>query len=100
MRKLYWAVPFLIYDAVLLFWAFVFSNVMVVLLNFLTFMLEYRYGGESKESEELVVFSIALSSLLLPLGGVFSSFALLLAGFVFFLELAVVFLKTHLVNFS
>ena len=72
---------------------------MIVLLNFLTFLLEYRYGNKPK-GEELVVFSIALSSILLPLGGVFSSFALLLAGFVFFLELSAVFLKTHLVNFS
>jgi len=95
MRRLYWAVPFLIYDAAYLSWVFVLPNVAVTFFNLLTFLLEYRYGGESKEGEELVVACIAGSSLLLPLGGVFSSFAVLLTGFMFFLELAAAFVKAH-----
>ena len=95
MRRLYWAVPFLIYDLFLLCYMFVLQNVAVALFNLLTFFIEYRYGGESKEGEELAVVGIVMSSALVPLGGLFSSFAVLLAGFMFFLELTAAFVKTH-----
>ncbi len=95
MRRLYWAVPFLIYDLLLLCYMFVIQNIAVALFNLLTFFLEYRYGGESKEGEELVVGGIVMSSILVPLGGLFSSFAVLLAGFMFLLELTATFVKTH-----
>ena len=95
MRRLYWAVPFLLYNVFYSFWVYVLPNVVVAFFNLLTFLIEYRYGGESKEGEELVVFGIALSSLLLPVGDLVASFASALAGFMFFLELTAAFVKTH-----
>ncbi len=95
MRRLHWAVPFLIYDLLLPCYIFVLQNVALAFFNLLTFLLEYRYGGELKGEEELVVVSIATSSILIPLGGLFSSFAVLLAGFMFLLELVAAFVDTH-----
>ena len=96
MRRLYWAIPFLMYEAAYLFLVFVLPNVAVAFFNLLTFLIEYRYGGESKEGEELTAVGIIMSSLLLPLGGSIASFAAVFAGFLFFLEFTAAFVKTHL----
>ncbi|WP_457741394.1 hypothetical protein [Thermococcus sp.] len=85
MRKLFYSLPFLFFGFGLMFWWFNFIRALVVVLGLLTFALEYRYGGESRETEELVAIGISMSNLLLP---VFPTFSEVLAVFIFLLEFA------------
>ncbi|ASJ08988.1 hypothetical protein A3L11_07010 [Thermococcus siculi] len=93
MKRLYWAIPFLLYEAAYLFWRLTIPGLTVMVSNLLTFFVEYRYGGESRESEELIAVGIAMSSLLLPIGGSITSFATIFAGFLFLLEFTAAFVR-------
>lgn len=93
MRRLLIALPFLLFGLGVLFWRLTFTRTIVVLLNWLTFALEYRYGGESREGEELVAVGVSGSSVMLP---VHPTFAEAFAVFMFMLELAALFVKFKL----
>ncbi|WP_297499683.1 hypothetical protein [Thermococcus sp.] len=93
MRRLYWAVPFLAYPLAYLFWEFRPALAFFVALNWLVFLMEYRYGGESKESEELTVFGVSMALLLLPVGGYITVFAEVFTAFMFIFEFLIVLLK-------
>ncbi len=93
MRRLYIAVPFLVYSLAYLFWMFRPVLAFFVLLNWLTFLLEYLYGGESRECEELVAFGVSMALVLLPLGGYITLFAEVFTAFMFAFEFFVVLMK-------
>ncbi len=93
MRRLYIAVPFLVYSMAYLFWMFRPVLAFFVLLNWLTFLLEYRYGGESREGEELVAFGVSMALVLLPLGGYITLFAEVFTAFMFAFEFFAVLMK-------
>ncbi|AEK72476.1 hypothetical protein GQS_02875 [Thermococcus sp. 4557] len=90
MRRLLLALPFLILGVLYLFVDFRETPLIIVALNWLTFALEYRYGGESKEGEELVALGVSMSILLLPLH---EAIAEILALFIFILVMTALFIK-------
>lgn len=97
MRRLYWAIPFLLFLVAYLFGYLKISALAVTLLNWATFLLEYRYGGESKEAEELIVIGLVTSSVLITLGEeLFRLLAIVEAFSLFLLELTATFLKLKL----
>ncbi|WP_054840477.1 hypothetical protein [Thermococcus sp. JCM 11816] len=87
MRRLYYALPFLLIATGYVLWNVRITPGIIALFNWLTFFLELRYGGESKEGEELVAMSIAVSSLLGLGKGTLASIGEFLALFTFILEL-------------
>ncbi|NJE03212.1 hypothetical protein [Thermococcus sp. MV11] len=93
MRRLFYALPFLVLGLGLLFWEPTVARAAVVLLGWLTFALEYRYGGGSREGEELVALGVSVPLLLLPISQTLAEF---LAVFMFVLELAALFVKFKL----
>jgi hypothetical protein len=93
MRRLFYALPFLVLGLGLLFWEPTVARAAVVLLGWLTFALEYRYGGGSREGEELVALGVSVPLLLLPIS---QTLAELLVVFMFVLELAALFVKFKL----
>ncbi|NJE30941.1 hypothetical protein E3E38_07785 [Thermococcus sp. 18S1] len=90
MRRLLYALPFLFLGLALLFWRLTPTGAMVVLLAWLTFVLEYRYGGESREGDELVALGVSISVLLLPLH---EAIAEILALFIFILAMTALVIK-------
>jgi hypothetical protein len=88
MRQLYYSLPFLIFATGYVFWEFKVIPAVIVLLNWLTFFMEHRYGGESKAGEELITIGILLSCSLWPGGGSLIPISEFLALFLFILELA------------
>ncbi|NJE10047.1 hypothetical protein [Thermococcus sp. MAR1] len=97
MRRLLIALPFLVLGLFYLFMELRMGYLMVVLLGWLTFALEYRYGGESKEGEELVAFSVSASIVIAPLH---VAFAEVFAVFIFLMEVASLFAKFKLFSRS
>jgi hypothetical protein len=95
MRRLYYALPFLLFATGYVFWDFRETPAIIVLLNWLTFFMGHRYGGESKEGEELVAVSITVSSSLWLGGGLLISLAEFLALFVFILEFMSLLIKAR-----
>ncbi|ASJ04384.1 hypothetical protein [Thermococcus barossii] len=93
MRRLFYALPFLVFGLGLLFWEPTVARAAVVLLGWLTFALEYRYGGGSREGEELVALGVSVPLYLLLIN---QTLAELLAVFMFVLELAALFVKFKL----
>ena len=93
MRRLLVAIPFLIIGLAYLSVNFQKAVFITMVLNWLTFALEYRYGGESREGEELVAIGVSGSSILLP---THPSFAEGLAVFMFVMEIAGLFAKFKL----
>jgi len=93
MRRLYFAVPFLIYSLAYLFWMFRPTIAFFVILNWLVFLLEYSYGGESREGEELVAFGVSMALILLPLGGHITLFAEVFTVFMFVFEFFSILIK-------
>ncbi|ASJ06920.1 hypothetical protein [Thermococcus pacificus] len=94
MRRLYWAVPFRLFLAAYLFWSLTLPALVVTLLNWGTFLLEYRCGGESKEAEELVVVGLVTSSALIVLEEeLFRVLAVVEAFSLFLLEFTAAFFK-------
>ncbi|NJE60905.1 hypothetical protein E3E51_03955 [Thermococcus sp. 21S7] len=89
-RRLFYAIPFLLFGLGLLFWQLTFARAMVVLLGWLTFAMEYRYGGESREGDELVALGISMPVVLIP---VHEAIAETLALFIFILVMADLFIK-------
>ena len=97
MRRLYWAIPFLLFLVAYLFGNLTIPALVVTLLNWATFLLEYRYGGESKEAEELIVIGLVTSSVLITFGEeLFRLLAIVEAFSLFLLEFTAAFVKTHL----
>jgi|GEM_PF-3574236 len=95
MRRILIAVPFLIIGLAYLLMDFNEASLVTMTLNWLTFMLEYRYGGESREAEELVAFGVSGSSVLLPLH---PAFAEGFAVFMFAMEMAGLFARFRLAS--
>jgi hypothetical protein len=95
MRRLYYALPFLLIATAYLVWNVRITLGVIVILNWLTFFLECRYGGESKEGEELIALGIAASSSLGLGRGVFASIGKFLALFIFILELTSLIVKVR-----
>ena len=95
MRRLYWAVPFMVYSIAYLLWEFQPTIAFFLVLDWLAFLIEYRYGGESKKGEEMTVFGVAAALVILPLGGYVTMFAEVITAFMFSLELAGAFVKIH-----
>ncbi|GAB6102104.1 hypothetical protein JCM16138_13270 [Thermococcus atlanticus] len=93
MRRLFLALPFLILGILYLFMELRQDYLMIVTLNWLTFALEYRYGGESREGEELVAFGVSGSTVIMP---VHTTFAEVFAAFMFLMEMASLFAKFKL----
>ncbi|AIU70327.1 hypothetical protein TEU_08275 [Thermococcus eurythermalis] len=62
MRKLFYALPFLVFGLCVLMMEPTISRLIVVGLAWLTFLIEYRYGGESREGEELVALGVSTAS--------------------------------------
>ena len=62
MRKLFYALPFLVFGLCVLMMEPTISRLIVVELAWLTFLIEYRYGGESREGEELVALGVSTAS--------------------------------------
>ncbi|WP_148882434.1 hypothetical protein [Thermococcus aciditolerans] len=93
MRKLLYALPFLILATGFLMVDFRPAVIVPITLNWLTFWLEYRYGSESKEGDELIALGISMSSVLIP---AHQAFAELLAFVIFVLELTALFVKFKL----
>lgn len=97
MRRLYWAVPFLLFLVAYLFGHLTLPALAVTLLNWGTFLLEYRYGGESKEAEEMVVVGLVTSSALIVFEEeLFRVLAVVGAFSLFFLEFTATFFKLKL----
>ncbi|KUH33602.1 hypothetical protein APY94_05255 [Thermococcus celericrescens] len=90
MRRLLYALPFLLFGLGLLFWQLTFTRTIVVFLGWLTFALEYRYGGESRENDELVALGISMSIVLMPLH---EAIAEILALFTFILVMTALVIK-------
>jgi hypothetical protein len=65
MRRVLYALPFLLIGLGVLMVELTGYRLLVVGLNWLTFLIEYRYGGEGREGE-LVAIGIATSLALLP----------------------------------
>ena len=97
MRRLLIALPFLVLGLFYLFMELRMDYLMVLLLGWLTFALEYRYGGESREGEELVAFSVSASIVIAPLH---MTFAEVFAAFIFMMEVASLFAKFKLFSRS
>lgn len=95
MRRLYYSLPFLLFATGYLLWEFRMTPAVIVLLNWLTFFMEHRYGGESKEGEELIAVGIIVSSSLWLGGGSLISIAEFLALFVFILEFTSLLIKSR-----
>ncbi|NJE06244.1 hypothetical protein E3E36_08835 [Thermococcus sp. M36] len=93
MRRLFFALPFLAIGVLYLFMDLRETPLIIVTLGWLTFALEYRYGGESKDGEELIALGISMSVVLMP---IHQALAELLALFMFILELTVLFVKFKL----
>lgn len=93
MRRLFYALPFLVFGLCVLMMEPTISRLIVVGLAWLTFLIEYRYGGESREGEELVALGASTAVVLMPLHPVVS---LILAVSIFLLELAALFIKFKL----
>ena len=93
MRRLFYALPFLVLGLGLLFWEPTVARAAVVLLGWLTFALEYRYGGGSREGEELVALGVSVPLLLMLLPSIYQTLAEFLAVFMFLLEMTVLFVK-------
>lgn len=93
MRKLFYALPFLVFGLCVLMMEPTISRLIVVGLAWLTFLIEYRYGGESREGEELVALGVSTAVVLMPLHRAVS---LILAVSMFVLELAALFIKFKL----
>ena len=93
MRRLFYALPFLIFGFCALMIEPTISRLIVVGLAWLTFLIEYRYGGESREGEELVALGVSTAVVLMPLHRAVS---LILAVSMFVLELAALFIKFKL----
>lgn len=89
-RSIFYALPFLLFGLGLLFWQLTFTRTIVIFLAWLTFALEYRYGGESRESDELAALGISMSIVLLPLH---EAIAEILALFIFILVMTVLVIK-------
>ncbi|MCD6372778.1 MAG: hypothetical protein J7L37_04435 [Thermococcus sp.] len=90
MRRLFYALPFLIFGFCALMMELTIPRLVIVGLTWLTFALEYRYGGESKEGEELVALGVSISTVLMPVHQVLS---VILALFIFMLEVTALFVK-------
>lgn len=93
MRRLFYALPFLIFGFCALMIEPTIPRLIVVGLAWLTFLIEYRYGGESREGEELVALGVSTAVVLMPLHRAVS---LILAVSMFVLELAALFIKFKL----
>lgn len=93
MRKLFYALPFLVFGLCVLMMEPTISRLIVVGLAWLTFLIEYRYGGESREGEELVALGVSTALVLMPL---YRAVSLILAVSIFLLELAALFIKFKL----
>lgn len=93
MRRLFYALPFLVFGLCVLMMEPTISRLIVVGLAWLTFLIEYRYGGESREGEELVALGVSTALVLMPLHVTVS---LILAVSIFLLELAALFIKFKL----
>ena len=65
MRRVLYALPFLLIGLGVLMVELTVYRLLVVGLNWLTFLIEYRYGGEGRGGE-LVAIGIATSLALLP----------------------------------
>ena len=93
MRRLFYALPFLIFGFCALMMEPTISRLIIVGLAWLTFLIEYCYGGESREGEELVALGVSTAVVLMPLHRAVS---LILAVSMFVLELAALFIKFKL----
>ena len=84
MKKVLYALPFLLFGLGVLMMELTVDRLLVVGLNWLTFFIEYRYSGEGREGE-LVAIGIATSFALLPMSLAISR---VLAVFTFLLVLS------------
>ncbi|QDA31154.1 hypothetical protein FH039_05460 [Thermococcus indicus] len=90
MRRLLFALPFLLAGFLYLFMDFRETPMIILTLGWLAFALEYRYDGESTESDELVALAISMSVVLIPLH---EGVAEILALFIFILVMTALFIK-------
>ncbi|ASI99693.1 hypothetical protein [Thermococcus celer] len=90
MRRLFVSLAFLLPGTFYIAVNFRPDYLAAVLLGWLTFALEYRYGSKGKAEEELVAVGVSTPMLLLPLN---ATLAEALVASVFVIELAVLMFK-------
>lgn len=90
MRRLLYALPFLLFGLVLLFVELTLEKVFVVGINCLTFVIEYRYSDGNREGDELAALGISMSLVLLPM---YPSVSKLLALFMLLLVLGGLYIR-------
>jgi len=94
MRRIFYALPFLLFGLCALMVELTVARLIIVGLAWLTFLIEYRYGGEGRKGE-LVAIGIATSLALLLVSPAMSK---VLAVFTFLLVLSGNYLKALCVS--